>query len=467
MAENNATILDAIWLNGSNDYQQRIPQSTQNGVDAIFDALYEPQNRNFYNEFETALFNRIGQTIVRGHDWKNPLAKFKTSMLPMGGAIQEIAMDYIEASGYNIKDSNVFKQNKNEVYQAIHHVNREDRYDITIARDELRKAFVSEFGLNEFLSRKLAIPGNSSEYDEYRIMVQLIAIAYSNNAIYKVNTPIANVDAPTADELKVLSTQIRTAVKKLSLVPTGRYNSKGVPAVSRPEDLVILTTPAISAAMDVNVLADAFNQSKADFNRSVIEIDEFPMDGVYAMVVDKSWFIAADYVREIASFWNAKNLTTNFYLHHWGVYSVSPFANAVIFGEASGSIPGVISVQLDSISASVVDEAGDSASAFSYGDALELKVTGAATISPVNSVIVSPDAYSVEISITDGAAEDPAVIPIKSKTYVDRNGLIHLQAGLPAGAEVTFAVTSTYVDPSSNGAAPVAPKTSTAVITVA
>ena len=50
MAADNATILAKVWLNGTNDFQQRIPDPTQHGVDATMQALFDPMNRQYYNQ---------------------------------------------------------------------------------------------------------------------------------------------------------------------------------------------------------------------------------------------------------------------------------------------------------------------------------------------------------------------------------------------------------------------------------
>ena len=64
MAADNATILAKVWLNGTNDFQQRIPDPTQHGVDATMQALFDPMNRQYYNQFIDSLVMRIGYTYV-------------------------------------------------------------------------------------------------------------------------------------------------------------------------------------------------------------------------------------------------------------------------------------------------------------------------------------------------------------------------------------------------------------------
>ena len=78
MAVDNHTILHDIWLNGTNDYQQRIPEPTQSNISATMQALFDPMNKNYYNQFMDALIMRIGDTFVHQQSFKNPLAIFIT-----------------------------------------------------------------------------------------------------------------------------------------------------------------------------------------------------------------------------------------------------------------------------------------------------------------------------------------------------------------------------------------------------
>lgn len=463
MATNNATILDNIWLNGSNDYQQRVPQASQAGVDAVADVLFANGNRSYFNEFHEGLINRICTSFVNQWSWANPLAAFKREALAMGATIQEISVDLIKASGYNFEDNNLFKRNPAKVYEAFHTVNRQDKYLVTLNVAALKAAFTTEYGLNELLAREMAMPGLSDEYDEFRIMVQLIGRAFANDELYKVATPFANPLAPTAEELKALSIAIRTNAGRMGF-PSGRYNAKGVPTVSRKEDLVLITTPEVVANLDVNVLADAFNIDRTDFASNMVVIDEFPMAGVYAMLADRNWLVCADYLRETEVFRNGASLEVNFYYHHWGVYSTSPFSNAVIFGDVQGTETGVVNLVLNSISAQAVNAAGANVNTFSYGDDLHIEVRGSSTTTPENKELVAPAGYTVEISLADS---EGAAIERTVNTSLSRTGALRVQEGLVAGDKITIVATSTYVNPSGDGKKPASPKKSTKTLTVA
>ena len=45
MAVKNSTIIEKAWLEGTNDFQQRIPNPSIAGYDATVQALFEPYNQ--------------------------------------------------------------------------------------------------------------------------------------------------------------------------------------------------------------------------------------------------------------------------------------------------------------------------------------------------------------------------------------------------------------------------------------
>ena len=46
MAEKNSTIMASVWLEATNDFQQRIPNPTIHGIDATLGALFDPLNND-------------------------------------------------------------------------------------------------------------------------------------------------------------------------------------------------------------------------------------------------------------------------------------------------------------------------------------------------------------------------------------------------------------------------------------
>ena len=65
MAVNNSTILARAWLEGTNDYQQRIPNPVISTLEQTQRALWAPNASDLRNQFTDFLVKRIGYTIAR------------------------------------------------------------------------------------------------------------------------------------------------------------------------------------------------------------------------------------------------------------------------------------------------------------------------------------------------------------------------------------------------------------------
>ena len=349
MAEKNSTILKSAWLVGTNDYQQRIPATTQGNITATVDALFDPMNKQYLNQFIDCLVNRIGMTYVRSKKWDNVLAPFKGAKMNYGSTIQEVAPKWIKAHSYNDSDETLLKLHRPEAQAWYHSQNRKDQYAITINYEELRTAFTEEYGLNNLISEILTVPMSSDNYDEYNIMVQLIAEYEKKWGFFKQNLTALPTDETTGKEFLK---HIKTYAGKLQF-PSCLYNAsdiEDIPVFTKPEELILLTSPEVSASVDVETLASVFHLDKADTtNVTKIIINEFPIPNACALLTTRDFFVCNDTVYQTTSFFNPQRMDTTYYLQHWGVYSVSPFVPAILFTTDEGSTVKTITEEVTSI----------------------------------------------------------------------------------------------------------------------
>ena len=441
MAVKNSTILAKAWLSGSDDFQQRIPEPTQGMISQTINALFSPLNKRYLNQFMDVLVNRIGFTYVRGKRFENPLAVFKDGKLDYGTTIQEIAPKWIKAHSYMDDDETLLKLNRPEAAVWYHSMNREDRYDISIVRDELRQAFTEEYGLNQLIARIMDVPINSDNYDEYRIMLHLLQEYDQRFGFFKHELSGAPTDEETGKELL---TAIRTYIGRLQF-PSTLYNGvEDIPVFADPDELVLFVTPEVDANLDVQALAVLFNLDKADVPVRKILVDEFPMANAQALLTTSDFFVCKDVEYETTSFWNPQTLATNYYLHHWGVYSISPFVPAILFTTEAGTETSTITQTVSGITLSP-----DSGTIEPGGtQQLTVKLTGTITDNE-DGVVVAPDAATFEVACTRGEDPDTVSVPLNARTRVDRLGVLHVQkTGLETGDVITVTATSTYLNPS-------------------
>ena len=403
MATDNHTILHNIWLNGTNDFQQRVPEPTQTNIRQVMQTLFDPMNKMYYNQFMDALIMRIGDTFVHQQQFRNPLAIFKKSRMMYGNTLQEIIPKWIRAHSYVDDAEDVFKMARPDALAWYHSQNRRDRYDITINRQELRTAFTESNGLNRLVASIMDVPMNSDEYDEYRIMLQLIAEYNRTWGFFKHALSAAPTDEATGKEFLYA---LRSYAKKLQF-PTTTYNNSAiedVPIFVKPSELVIMMTPETNAAIDVFTLAGVFNLDKADIEQRIVIVDEFPIPDAecVALLTTQDFFMCKDTEYETTSIYNPKTLSTNYFLHHWGIYSVSPFVPAIMF-TAGGS-----STTINKVAQTVTGiDLSPATKNVSAGDEVALTVALTGSLNPNTDpfVKVAPDAATYQTTVLRGETD--------------------------------------------------------------
>ena len=405
MASDNYTILHDIWMRGTNDYQQRVPEPTQTNIDQTIGALFDPMNQNYFNQFMDALIMRIGTTYVHQQSFTNPLRDFKKPTMMYGSTIQEMIPKWIRAHSYIDDAEDVFKMARPDARVWYHSQNRRDRYDITINDIELRTAFTEENGLNKLVSSIMRVPINSDEYDEYRIMMQLIAIYNQKWGFYKHALSAAPTDETTGKEFL----QALREYAGLLRFPSTTYNNGALPDIPifvSPQELILLVTPKTQAALDVQTLSGIFQLDKAEIKYRTILVDQFPIadDDCVALLTTTDFFMCADTVYRNTSIYNPKTLGANYFLHHWGVYSVSPFVPAIMF--TAGGQTTTTNIVTQTVTGMTISPDSDTVEA---GEDVELTVSLTGSLNPnVPYLTVAPSAATYKTTVAHSATDGTA-----------------------------------------------------------
>lgn len=457
MATNNTTIAGRVYLSGSNDFQQRVPNPTIEGIDATSKFIFDPMNRKYLNEFMDAFVNRIGSQIVHNNAWENPLSVFKGATMRYGSTIQESAVKWIKAHSYNVEDDSLLAVQRPEAAVWYHTVNRQDRYDITVEQPDLRMAFADEMGLNRLIDAIMTVPRNSDNYDEYLCMLNQIAYYEQNWGFFKHRVSAAPTDEATGKEfLKA----VRAYANKLQF-PTSLYSpvsaEYGIPTFAKPNELVLFVTADAAASIDVDTLASVFNLDKAEAKYRQIVLPELPIPNAFAMLTTDAFFVASDYVYTNESFYNPQTLATNYYLHHWEIVSASPFVPAILF--TTDTATGVPTITQSVTGVNITP----SAQTVEPGGTVDMtvKLTGNITAND-EGLVVAPDAVTWSVSGETAAEGEP--LALNSATRVDRLGVLHVQkTNLEAGNVLHVTGTTSYVNPSGE----TTPYTETVNVTIA
>lgn len=344
---------------------------------------------NLRNAFATDLINRIILVTVTSKMYDNPWESLKKGVLFLGETIEEIFVNIANAELYNpnISSETVFKRRIPDIRAAFHIVNYQVKYPATISNEDLSAAFTSENGLYSLIEKIYESLVSASNYDEFNIMKYLIALNIVNGNIKAISVPTISTDA----NVKSVVTQIKATSNKMKFM-TANYNIAGVKTHSQHVNQTVIVTADFDAAIDVNVLAAAFNMEKAEFLSKRLLVDSFgdidinrlaqcapetceniTYDGngnvtsakikgitdsqlselaeIPAVIIDDDFIQIYDRLITMEDIRNPDGLYTNAFLHCWKIISVSPFAPAATF---SDSVAAVNSVTISPASATVV-----------------------------------------------------------------------------------------------------------------
>ena len=384
----NERVLDAIRYEASGDYQRRIPEAAQVGVQRVLKELgeYKP----VWNEFESALVNKIGATIGRTQSWTNPLAQFKHGMLEFGDTIEEVEVGLLRA--YNIDpqvdygEKMLFGRELPEVQSNYHRVNRKDMYKFTTNETMLKRAFLNDGGLGAYVSKLMLTPIKSDNWDEFLLMCQLFPEYDNNGGFFRVNVPDITGDNPTQEDVRTNLRRIRGVAETITFIST-RYNAAHMPVFADLDDLVLFCTPEYRAAMDVDALAAAFNMERADVPSRIITVpkERFDIDGAQAILTTKDFFIVADVEMANESLYNPVNRHTNYFWHHAQIISASRFVPAVVFTTLPGTDVVEIMPEVTGITALTVTDV-DNQTVTTVAPGMIYSVTPSITTTPADAL---------------------------------------------------------------------------------
>lgn len=359
-------ILNVIRTNATLAYQNAIPEiSDAESIPEVGAALYV--NPTLQNEFINALVNRIALVVVNSAVFNNPYRDLKKGYLEYGETVEEVFTQIIEAIPFSaeLAPGREFKRSIPDVKTAFHTINWRVLYPITIQKEDLRKAFLTEEGVQSMITSIIDQIYVSASYDEFLLFKYMLIKAVANGHVQ----PIA-FDATKPSDGAV---QFRSVSNKLTFMSTA-YNEAGVATNTPKERQFIFMDSEYNAKFDVEVLAGAFNMEKADFMGKLKLIDDFTsfdnarfatiraasgnleevtsaelllMADVKAILVDEKWFQIYDDLAEMNETRVNSGLYWNYFYHTWKIISHSPFANIVAFVDDGATVSAPVSVTFD------------------------------------------------------------------------------------------------------------------------
>ncbi len=343
-----ATAIDIVnaVIETSSTLKDNIPLATNATLQATGGAIM--QYTPFMNEFINGLVNRILFQEAHNMTYDNPLRIFKGVDIPYGTDVQDSIANPAVATPYDSSAmSDVLSPASPDVKTVYYRRNRQDKYKVTVYDAVLAGAFTNADTFNNFVSMILNTLTSGDNIDEFKLMKGVVGQAINDGNINKTSLTAGTDHRAFAE---TLITDLRAKYLQFQF-PSTKYNcyqkmakAKGIENATplttwtSPDRISVLVRADVAAFTDVEVLAKAFNMSKADFLGRQVMVDSFGDTGdaakTLAIIADNTFLRTHDNRFQMAETpYNASTLSRTYFLHHWETMACSPFANAWAFTE--------------------------------------------------------------------------------------------------------------------------------------
>lgn len=365
LTNSSVDILNVIRNNATQNYRDYIPKATADADSIREIGAVIMDYPSLQNEFLSALVNRIGRVILTSKMYENPWSMFKKGMLEFGESIEEIFVNLAKPFQYDVEQSEntIFKREIPDVRSAFHVLNYKKYYKSTIMNDQLRTAFLSWQGITDLIAKIVDAMYTGANYDEFQTMKYMLAKKIINGQLYPVTVPTVE-----AQNMKQIVSTVKGVSNSLEFM-SDKYNIAGVKTHTVKSDQYILLNAQFDATMDVEVLASAFNMNKAEFMGRRVLVDSFgsldndrlnllfaddptyseipkeillALDNIPAVLVDRDWFMIFDNFYNFTEQYNGEGLYWNYWYHTWKTFSISPFANGVVFVTGTPKVESIL-----------------------------------------------------------------------------------------------------------------------------
>lgn len=320
----NVNILNA--MRSEYELENRIPEATLDNLQQIFTTMMSySQGRN---TVIPSLLERIGLQTVDTTAWRNPLAMYKKDPMRYGMTHEETFVNMCKGKLYDPRESYeyAFRQYQSYIMSVFHKVNLQMQYPVTITYDNLRSAFLSEYGIRDMMAAKMESAVTGANWDEYNAMKGMIDAGYEQQILPAVTVPAVTDEASA----KTLLTEIKAAVNEFRF-PNPANNIAGATSASEPYNLIWITTPRVDANTSVEALAYAFNMDKAQVDVRTVIVDKFVNAAIQGVLMDIRFFNVRDQFREMSDQRLANILSWNYFYTMVEMISASPFYPIRVF----------------------------------------------------------------------------------------------------------------------------------------
>ena len=469
MAQTNMSILTHAWLEGTNDFQQLVPNPVQAGYAASVRAMdfSNPQANQIWNYYYPDLNYTIGQTLIDAARWNTPFNRCRLANTRWGHGIREILPKWLKAHARNANSTLLDKVFPPGFEQWFYTINFDTVIPWDMNRNDVLQSMnegPDSMGVNDLYWSEMVSAYNSDEYNIHNTCLECFTQADETwgedgkPGLFRVK-----VDAGTSK--KDLAMNLLEAIRKylyILVYPSKLYNHVDVPvfaftgqgsgAAGQRNEMMLFTDAETMAITEVDAYAELFNVDEARMRTMNMVLPELPLvgGGALGILTTDSFIHWHDYVYAVDTFYDASTRNDKFYLHHQAAIAPNPAVPIIVFDQNGTTLVPVVSMTASKIKLDPESET------VAPGGKVDMNPELVGTVDENDGEVgILPDSATFTVSADKGF--------INSKTYVDRFGTLHLQkSGLPNGAVITVTASATYINPSKRQAT----LTATATLTV-
>jgi len=328
---------------------------------------YQPRQ----NQFLSALVNRIALVIIASKAYKNPWSFTKRGTIDAGETIEEIYVNLAKVEQFdpgnttNALLADLFGKRKPDVQAAFHQMNYQKKYPVTVSQDQLVTAFTSMEGVANLIEYIVQSLYTAFEYDEFLMLKYMLYRLALDGKIKATTISALSSEANCKAAVKA----VKSVSNEMTFMKTG-YNMAGVYTHTPKEDQMVIIDTDVDATLDVEVLASAFNIDKVKFEGQRILVDSFgtaeiarlddlldidttggthcfssddltAIATIKMIIIDREFLMEYDKLVKMTEMPLPNTLEWQYFLHHWALFSASPFKNAALFTTASSDVTGI------------------------------------------------------------------------------------------------------------------------------
>lgn len=371
-------VLNAIRATASSAYQTEVPLATATNITDVGTIVLNAPTA-IRNEFMSNLYNKVGLTLIDSPVIENEFAFLKKGTLEHGQMIEDIYVGLAQSEPYitGMKDGDgvpdPFSIRKLPHYSAFYSTILSRQYHVTRHLTDLRKAFHSGGGVEQFIGAMMNAMISAENFDDMRASIALIArqveegieadhlgvvhLITDYNALYSKSVTATNCFADQGF-LKYFTNQLKKYSKRMRHLRTD-LNIAKVPQTLPQARQRIMMLEDVTVDFETELLAWAYNAGKLEIG-GVDEIDswysiganhESPPTVTPEEITIKSTFtsategstmcVAVIYDQDMVKIYNKERIASdaanakgnywNMFMSIEDIYACSPYKNFVAF----------------------------------------------------------------------------------------------------------------------------------------